>query len=190
MDRLGKVLLILTLTMLTVLGCGAEIPVADRESQMAEGADVGASIEAQDWLVKLIDAPEQRNKVGDMEWQRTGLGDGAGQWITEGADEAEGIWLVCPVELTNNGAEMRMLSGKLLKVTDEQGREFPMTGLAAHFIQIWSTEAWTVPANQALQNPVDAGVTLEGPVIFDVAEDSTGLRLTAEGIEESIGVGF
>ena len=190
MEKMAKLSVVLMVFVLGVAGCGAEIVVSDREGEIAEGADIGASIEAQNWIVKLTAAPEQRNKVGDMEWQRTGLGDGAGQWITEGADEAEGIWLVCPVELVNNDEEMRMLSSKLLMVTDEQGREFPMTGLAAHFIQIWSTEGWTVPANQTLQNPIDAGVTLEGPVIFDVAEDSTGLRLTADGIEESIELGF
>ena len=190
MERMARLLVALMVLLLGVVGCGGEIAVPDRQSDVAEGADIGVTLEAQNWLIKLTAAPEQRQKVGDMEWQRTGLGDGAGQWITEGADEAEGIWLICPVELVNNDAEMRMLSGKLLKVTDEQGREFAMTGLAAHFIQIWSTEGWTVPDNQTLQNPIDAGVTLEGPVIFDVAEDSTGLRLTADGIEESIGLGF
>ena len=154
----------------------------------SDSAAVGESLRATDWVVTLIDAPQLRERVGEMGWQDTVYGEG--EWIPEGAGEAEGMWLICSVELTNDGEEMRMLSGKLLKVTDAQGREFPMTGQSAHFIQIWSTEGYAVPDNQILQNPIDAGVTLEGPIIFDVAEDSTGLRLTADGIEESIDLGF
>ena len=115
--------------------------------------------------------------------------DEVGQSVATGAELAEGIWLVCPVQLTNNG-ELNMLGSKVFKVTDELGREFPQAVLGPHFIQIWATERWMNNDNQLLQNPIDTGVSREGPFIFDVAEDSTGLRLTANGIEESIDLGF
>ena len=188
MKHLGRLVAVLTVFMLGVVACGTGAPAGESEVQTAEEADTGASIEVQDWLVTLIDSPELREQVGEMGWQDTVLGEG--EWIPQGAGEAEGVWLICTVDLTNNGEEMRMLSGKILKVTDDQGREFSMTGQSAHFIQIWSTEGWAVPDNQTLQNPIEAGVSLVGPVIFDIAEDATGLRLTGEGIEESIGLGF
>ena len=188
MNHLGRLLTVLTVFMLGVAGCGGSAPAGDAGVRTAGDASVGASIEVQDWLVTLVAPPELRERVGEMGWQDTVYGEG--EWIPEGAGEAEGVWLVCTVELTNNGEEMRMLSGKLLAVTDAQGREFSMTSQSAHFIQIWSTEGWAVPDNQTLQNPIEAGAMLEGPVIFDVAKDSTGLRLTGEGIEESIGLGF
>lgn len=146
-----------------------------------------AGIRVQDWVITLMYPPQQRKQVGDTLWQDFVYGED--EWIPEGAGEAEGIWPICSVELTNNGGEMGILSGKLLKVTDAQGREFPTAGQSVHCIQIWLTEDWETPEYQIPQNPVEAGVTLEGPVIFDMAEDSTGLGPTAQGIEESIGLG-
>ena len=40
------------------------------------------------------------------------------------------------------------------------------------------------------QNPVDPGLTRKGPLSFDVAEDSEGLVMTAEGTEDTITLGF
>ena len=152
----------------------------------SDSAEIGATIEAEGWLVTLIEPPEQIKSLGERV-------EGGGWWsgyLREGAETAEGIWLICPVELTNAGAEMRILSSKLLKATDAQGREFKLSLLPAHHIAIWTDERWMNEANQLVQNVIEVGVPMEGPMIFDVAKDSTGLSLTAEGIEELIALGF
>ena len=164
---------------------GGEDPrfVADVASDSAE---IGATIEAEDWRVTLIELPQQIKSLGERV-------EGGGWWSgysREGAETAEGIWLICPVELTNEGEEMRILPSKLLKAADAQGREFKMSLLPAHHIAIWTSERWMSEDNQLVQNVIELGVPKEGPIIFDVAPDSTGLRLTAEGVEESIDLGF
>ena len=98
--------------------------------------------------------------------------------------------MVCPVRVTNNGGELRMLPWKLFVVTDEQGRHFAMTNKPAHIIHIWSMERWMSDDHQLIQNTLDVAESREGPLLFDVSEDSTGLRLTADGIEASIDLGF
>ena len=166
--------------------CGAGQDARFTAVVASESAEIGATIEADGWRVTLIELPEQIKSLGERV-------EGGGWWSgysREGAETAEGIWLICPVELTNTGAEMRILPSKLLKATDAQGREFTLSLLPAHHIAIWTTERWMSEDNQLVQNAIDVGMPKEGPMIFDVAEDSTGLRLTAEGIEESIDLGF
>ena len=189
MNKLIPLFLVVALFACALGGCAA--PEADpgiSDVKTSDDAEIGASIEADDWHVMLIEPPQLMKRVMEDEWRVRGV-DSPEQTFPPGSEIAEGVWLVCPVQLTNNG-ELRMLPSKLLRVTDEQGREFPMTDMAAHYLRIWSTERWMNNDNQLIQNPMDVDVTREGPIIFDVAEDSIGLRLTADGIEGSIDLGF
>ena len=184
MKRLIGSFLVVTCFALAVGGCKSEAGTGLSEVRASDDAEIGASITARDWHVTLIEPPQLMKRAsgpdGDTEWDLR----------EPGADVAEGIWLVCPVQVANNSDEIRMLPAKLFRATDEQGREFQMTDKVAHFIRIWSTERWMSSDNQLISNTMDVAVSREGPFIFDVAEDSTGLRLTADGIEESISLGF
>lgn len=176
--------LVVTWFTVAIGGCKSEASTPPSDVKTTGDAEIGASIEALDWRLTLIEPPQLMKRVSGEA--------GATTWDIDepGAEIADGLWLVCPVQVTNNSDELRMLPSKLFRATDEQGREFPMTDKLAHFIRIWSTERWMSDDSQLIQNTMDVAVSREGPFIFDVAEDSTGLRLTADGIEESISLGF
>ena len=44
--------------------------------------------------------------------------------------------------------------------------------------------------NQLNQNPMEDGVAWEGPLVFDVPEDATGLTLHFQGSDELIDLGL
>jgi len=184
MWRLVGSCLVVVWPALTLLGCAPEATEPASAVKTSDSAEIGTSIEARQWQVTLIDSP--------MLMKRASGGVGANTWDTQepGVDTATGIWLVCPVRVTNNADELRMMPWKLFVATDEQGRQFSMTNKPAHIIHIWSTERWMSDDHQLIQNTLDVGESREGPLLFDVSEDSTGLRLTAEGIEASINLGF
>ena len=182
--KLLRSLLVVTWFTLTAASCGSEATTPPSAVRTADGAEVGASVEAREWQVTLIDLP--------MLMKRASGEAGANTWDTAepGTDTAAGIWLVCPVRVANTAGELRMFPWKLFVATDEQGRHFSMTNKPAHIIHIWSTERWMSDDHQLIQNTLDVAEFREGPLLFDVSEDSTGLRLTADGIEASIDLGF
>jgi hypothetical protein len=152
----------------------------------AENTELGQTIAPENWVITLIEPPEQLKLMGERV-------EGGGWWSNysrEGANLAEGKFVIVPVELTNDTDEERMFPQLMLKVIDAQGREYAMSLLPAHHIYIWTTERWMDDENQLVQNVYDPGRTREGPIIFDVAEDATGLRMTADGSDESIDLGF
>ncbi|MBC8492687.1 MAG: hypothetical protein H8D43_02785 [Chloroflexi bacterium] len=64
--------------------------------------------------------------------------------------EAEGMWLILGIELTNESGDLAMLSIKLLKVVDAQGREVALEGITIHSPHIWSEERWMKEENQLM----------------------------------------
>ena len=180
--------LVVVLSAVSLTGCGDRATRAP-EMVTAEGAEVGKTVEAQGWIITLIEPPLQAEKVG------SGTGDVYDQAAGEEGSEAgtriaDGIWLILPVELTNQTGDMAFLPSKLPKVTDAQGREFELEGRATHLPYVNASERWGKRENQLVQNVIDAGATLEGPLIYDVAKDATGLRLIMEGADASIDLGF
>ena len=152
----------------------------------AENAEVGESLESQDYELTLIDQPYESKLVG-------GLVKGGGQLLTEYGTvvrEAKGVWLVIPVRLTNSSEEVRVLSRDAFIVKDAQGREFRVGGRLEHQAHVFEVERWMSNDHYLVENPMSAGQTREGPLIYDVAEDSTGLRMTVEGTEVSFSLGF
>jgi hypothetical protein len=176
--------LVLLLACLTVLAaCGGSASPASSSMQTASKADVGLTVQAQGWEATLLDLPQKTKQVG------SGTGT-AGEWGDVGVREAEGIWLIAPVRLTNTADEMQMLPGNLLKVRDGKGREFPTAARPVHATHVWNDDRWKSQENQLPQNPQEAGQAREGPLIFDIPEDATELRLFMEGEEGSISLGF
>ncbi|MBV7327457.1 DUF4352 domain-containing protein [Chloroflexi bacterium TSY] len=152
----------------------------------AENAQIGANVLTEEWEVTLTAAPYKTKVVG------TGPSSGgrSGEWGDIGIQEAEGMWLILPVELTNKADEMIMLTGKFFRVRDAQGTEYPMAPRPVHAATIWNDERWGERENQLPQNPMDVGVTNSGPIIFDVPEHATGLELIMDGTDEAIDLGF
>ena len=65
-----------------------------------------------------------------------------------------------------------------------------MEGLTVHYPHIYSDERWMKDENQLRQIVMDAGEAREGPLIYDVPEDATGLILVMEGTDETLDLGF
>ena len=173
----------------SLTGCGGtEGAAAVPPTIIAEGADVGASIRSDQWEVTLLDLPHKDKIVGDESEKGIEL-------ITEyqtAAREAQGIWVVVPVSLTNVG-EDNMILDKTIQITDDQGRLFPLGDRLVHSseVMIADPERWgNQLENQLSQNVQSAGVTREGPLVYDVPADAAGLRLVLKGTEDSLYLGF
>ena len=159
---------------------------ATPEGKTADSAVLGKTIEAQGWVVTLVDPPEQRKEVGEAdvhyeEWEEYGFPSIA---------TTEDLWLILSTEVTNDTGEMALLSKRLLKVMDAQGREYELAGKMVHWPLIWVDVRWMKEESYFLGDVIDNGVTLEGPLIYEVPEDATGLKLVMAGTEETIDLGF
>jgi len=152
----------------------------------AKNAEVGKSLESQDYALTLVDQPYEAKLVGGL------VVGGSVGWsdMPSGVKEAEGIWLIIPVKLTNNSEEVRVLSKDAFIVKDAQGREFQVGGRMEHQIHVFEMDRWKSNDNYLVENPMSSGQTREGPLIYDVAKVSTGLRMTGEGKEDSFSLGF
>jgi hypothetical protein len=173
----------------SLVGCGGSTSGAIPPTVVkAETADVGASLRSDEWEVTLLDQPHKDDIVGDESEEGIQLQT---QYQTV-AREAEGVWIVVPVRLTNVGEE-NMLATTTLQVRDDQGREFKIGDRLVHNTEVLvaSAERWgDTMENQLVQNVFDGGVTREGPAIFDVADDAKGLELILKGAEGGISLGF
>ena len=168
-------------------GCReAATPTLWAAAATGQDAEVGATLTHDQWSVTLIEAPYSADLLGvgtvQMHYQAPELG----------AAEADGIFVVVPVALVNGADEIRMFSrGAGLVVTDAQGREMAMATSKPHFALVYAdVERWGTQDNQLIQNPMEAGVRLEGPLVFDVPEDATGLTLHFQGSDELIDLGL
>lgn len=171
----------------SLAGCGERsTPTpADIAIAVAENAEIGKTVQAQDWEITLIDPPYTSKQVGRGTAK-------AAQSYAVGTLDAEGIFLIVPVRLTNGADEMRMFTraSSQLEVVDAQGRVTLLALGRAHMTLVYNSDRWGKEENQLVQNPLDAGVTWEGPVVFDVPEDATGLSMSFKGSEESIDLGL
>jgi hypothetical protein len=159
------------------------------EVRTTDSGEVGKSIEADGWVVTLADQPEQRKKVG------SGAGDAREEAGPEGRGrtgtrEAEGIWLILTIELSNETGDLALLPMKLLTIVDSQGSRYALQGMTIHAPLIHADERWEGIENQLVQNVLETDVIYGGPLVYDVPEDATGLKLVMEGTDETIDLGF
>ena len=196
--------LILLVLVLSAASCGGEGGEAEGDAPAlpavkAENAEVGKSIGSGEWEVTLASPPEQSKLVGagalldESGEGRAGMSFDASDpgWGQRGMREAKGMWLVLPVDVANVSGDLAMLSKKLLEVTDAQGAEYPLAETSMQFIVIEGDERWTtIQDNQLVEYVFDIDDSRNGPLIFEVPEDATGLKLVMEGSEESIDLGF
>ncbi|MEM7538866.1 MAG: hypothetical protein AAF639_42310 [Chloroflexota bacterium] len=177
------ILLFLGIFLLTACGGGSGPP----PPVLAENADVGASIQSDSWAITLLDQPAKDHMIGDE--------DGSAAMVSEreqASRTADGVWVIVPIQLTNTSGEEAMLTQKTIQIEDDQGRTYAIGDRLVHHAQVWVSESdrWGDRENQLVQNVQDAGVEREGPAIFDVAEDATGLRLILKDAEGAIALGF
>ena len=147
-------------------------------------AEIGKAIQSRQWEITLVDSAVMVAQVGSGTAKMR-------KYFDFGIREAEGLFLIVPVQLTNGADEMRMFTSKSsqLIVTDAQGRETPLAGAPVNATAAYDDERWGEQENQLVQNPMKAGVTWEGPVVFDVPADATGLRMSFVGSDDALIVG-
>lgn len=179
--------LVIWLCVSVIAACGGEADPTT-EANTADSADVGKSLQAQGWVVTLADQPELHKEVGSGTGAGVGMGtEGVGR---SGVKEAEGLWLVLPVELSNETGDLALFPMKLTTVADGQGNSYALQPMPVHSSLVWADERWGKIENQLVNNVLEAEVTYEGPLVYDVAEDATGLKLIMEGTDETFNLGF
>ena len=171
-------------------GDGGAAPQAGPASAMnvADGAEVGKTLEADGWIVTLVERPEQRKEMGSGDVDIVSAH--YEQYGFTSVVTTEGWWLILGLEVTNDTGDMTLVPTKLLKVSDAQGREYLLQGKMIVFPVIWTDERWMKEECYLFSDAVDNGVTLTGPLVFDVPEDATGLTLVMKGTDETINLGF
>lgn len=175
---------------LALVACGGDDAATTPEAKIAENAQVGQSIESNQWEVTLVDQPFIVKQCGTGTSSTYGSSSTEQDWDTD-VQVAEGTYLIAPVELTNVADEMRMFTkGAGLVVTDAQGQVIPLGRFTVHKTCVYSFDRWGENENYLVDNPMDASVTWEGPVIFDVPEDASGFVMSFGESEDSIDLGF
>lgn len=174
--------------MVSLAGCGGGA-TATPEVKLGDSPDVGKVLRAQGWVATLVAQPEQTKQVGegaaDARTEMDEMGRGR-----SGVREAEGMWLIITIEVVNETGEMAFLPKELLTVTDDQGRKYALEGLTIHAPLIWTDERWGNNDNQLVQNVIKTDVPYEGPLMYDVPEDATGLIFVMQGTDDTIDLGF
>ena len=187
----ATVCLVTCLCVAILAACGGEgDPMA--KVVTSDSADVGKSLRAEGWVVTLFEQPRQRKQVGSVEGAFPG-GSESDHFVAAGFSsmpEAEGMWLILPIELTNESGDLAMLSIRLLTVVDDQGREASLAGITVHSPHIWSEERWMKEENQLMQVVMYDAEVRQGPLIYDVPEDATGLKLVMQGTDDTVDLGF
>ena len=179
----------------TVASCGGQGAEEDGSALQpvvkAENAEVGKSIEGQGWRITLLDVPERMKMIGG---EVAGVGTYVRLKGTQGfADDditAEGVYVVAPIEITNISDEALYVSQSVLKVMDSDGQSYDAGGRIEHKVYVWITERWMKEEHELIPGVMDNGLTRQGPIIFDVPEDATGLALAIDGADDTIDLGF
>ena len=169
---------------------GGAVSQAGPSSAMniAGGAEVGKTLSADGWVVTLVEPPEQRKEIGSGDVDI--VSPHYEQYGFTSVVTTEGWFLIVGLEVTNNTGDMALVPSKLVKVTDAQDREYLVQGKMIVFPVIWTDERWMKEECYLFSDAVDDGVTLTGPLVYDIAADATGLTLVMKGTGETIDLGF
>ena len=163
---------------------------ATPEVWVSDSAEVGKTLEGGGWAVTLLAQPELTKRLGSGSGTETtgGMSEGGGQ---TGVRIADGMWLIVIIEMVNESDDLAMYPKDLLTVTGDRGDEYEVGTRKEIGPLINADDRWEGQSQNQLINWVfEVGLPREGPLVFDVPEDATGLKLVMEGTEETIDLGF
>lgn len=193
----GLLVLMLGLSAVSCGGQGGEedVSAGAAAAVKAENAAIGTSIEGLGWRITLLEAPEQMKMIGG---EVIGDASGVGKYVSlQGAQSfsdddvtADGVYVMAPIEITNTSDEDQYVSQSVLKVMDAGGQSYNSSGRIEHGVYVWITERWMDEENRLIPGVMVSGLTRQGPAIFDVPEDATGLVLMIDGVDDAIDLGF
>lgn len=189
-QRVGLALCVLLGALWLAAACGGGAAGAAEPEFLTEGTEVGASLATDAWEITVTGFAGKDTLLGDE-------GDDAGlasvtQYTTSAQAAKRGVWIIVPVRLKNASGEENLLLSRTLKVRDAQGNEYAISDRLVHLSYVFYTdrETYGSDANLLVQNVFDADEVRDGPAIFDVPEDATGLELLLNGAEGSILIGY
>ena len=184
------------IAVLSVVSCGGGEAASGPQTEKAENAEIGASIEGEVWLAALLEPPERMKTVQGASGSTRGAALHLPGFNVDGrslGDEhvtAKGLYVMVPIELTNISEEPQMMSGTVLHVVDSEGQEYEGTGRLEHTVYVWTNERWMDETHELVPHVFDVGDVREGPVIFDIPEGATGLKLVMKDTDQTIDLGF
>jgi len=110
--------------------------------------------------------------VGNIQYEVTGVAtrNAVGGQFTQ--TEADGVFLLVDIEITNEAKESVFISNSHLNLVDSQEREYPV-----------DTDPMIYADNTFSFERLDPGVANEGIVIFDVPEDQSGRILRVSPVD-------
>lgn len=135
----------------------------------AASVDVNKPLQAGDWEIELLKAPEKIKVVGE--------GD-----ITY---QAEGEFLVVFAKVSNHGQAMQVVGRDLFVARDGQGQEYQPVKSAVQIAYVLQHGM-----EPSLDSPLAAGKSRDSVVIFDVSPAAADLTLTLDGAAEMLKLGF
>ena len=176
--------------LVALAACGGDGAATTPDTKTAENAAVGKSVASNLWEITLVDQPYLVKQCGAGTSSTYGSSSTEQDWDTD-VQIAEGIFLIAPVQLTNGADEMRMFTKSTgLVVTDGQDQEISLSRFTVHKTCVYFYERWGANENYLVDNPIDAGVTWEGPVIFDVPEGASGFVMSFGESDGSVDLGL
>lgn len=152
-----------------LVACGGGGSSAEPVTADAANVDVNKPLQAGEWEIELLKAPEKIKVVGE--------GD-----ITY---QADGEFLVVFARVSNHGQAMQVVGRDLFVVRDGQGQEYTPVKSAVQVAYVLQHGM-----EPALDSPLAAGKSRDSVVIFDVSPDATGLTLGLDGTAETLKLGF
>ncbi len=99
-------------------------------------AETGKTIQSDDWMVTLLGQASKDKVVGDEEGE---IQASISQY-EQAVRTAQGVWIIVPIELKNQGDEANMLLSSTIMIADDQGREYPIGDRLVHHSQVWISE--------------------------------------------------
>ena len=113
------------------------------------------------------------------------------QYVASSDHASESDWTLVRKLEYNDSGDFAMYPKDLLTVTDAQGTEYEVGNRKVIGPLINADDRWEGQTQNQLINWVfEVGLPREGPLVFDVPEDASGLKLVMEGTDEIIDLGF
>ena len=193
--------LLALVVVLSVTSCGGQgggqEAASEQQAVTAENAEIGKTLEGEIWKVTLLDAPVQMKKIGgDVGIDPRGIENYIpgfevdGRHLTDDDITATGVYIAIPIEIENTTDEPQMVTRAMLKIVDAEGQEHVFAQNLQHMVCVWINERWMDDSHLIVPSVPDAGEVRQGPLVFDVPEDATGLKLVMEGADDTIDLGF
>jgi hypothetical protein len=150
-----KLVLVAGVGLLLLAACSGGSGAAKAD---ASKADIGKSVEADNWKVTLKGIPDSQEIVG-------------GSGISHQAEN--GKYIIIPAEVTNIGQDLVLFPNDLIFLKDSTGKQWPLASSTPQFAYKQNHPEVDI----LMDSPVSPGQMRKTVLIFDVAPEAAGFEL-------------